>query len=338
MTKTLISFLISMTLSSFVSAAEDENTGQAISVNVENDSQTLAGPGTDRAYTSGVRISYVYAENEIPDWSKDLLNISDKFWQKIKSSNTNVGMALGQQIYTPGDTQNPNVVVGDRPYAGWLYLALTVQIRNSQRLHIVEADIGVIGPASLGEQAQNGLHRAIGVPTTKGWANQLETEPTAQLFYQQREKFLSLWTEDKVKYFDVIPYFGGSLGNVYIDAHVGGLARLGIHLPGDFGPSGSSSKNGDTFVLPTKDPLPTSVYLFIGAKANAIARDLFLDGNTFRSSYSVGKNSFVTESEIGVGFVVYRWGLIYRYVNRSPEIAGSTQFDNFASISISRSF
>ena len=31
---------------------------------------------------------------------------------------------LGQSIFTPEDITNPNLIVNDRPYAGWLYFGI----------------------------------------------------------------------------------------------------------------------------------------------------------------------------------------------------------------------
>ena len=40
---------------------------------------------------------------------------------------------------------------------------------------------------------------------------------------------------DDQKYFDVVPFFGGGVGNSLIDAHAGAMMRLGTPLNEDLG-------------------------------------------------------------------------------------------------------
>jgi len=317
-------------------ALAQNTSGEAISLNFENDSRSLGGPGSDDEYTSGFRLSYVLTQNEVPGWVSPFFNLIEGH-EDPDSPRNNIGFSVGQQLYTPNDTQNPNLIIGDRPYAAWLYFAVTAQIQKKSHIQIYELDLGYVGPEALGETAQNGIHRIIGDQSAKGWANQLGSEPTLQLFYQQREKFYAKYYSEENKYFDIIPYFGGSFGNVAIDAHIGGLVRFGTHLPGDFGPTGTSSKNGDSFAVATKDTLPTSLYVFAGGRLTAVGHDIFLDGNTFHSSYHVTKVPLVHETELGVGCVLHRWEFSWSFVVRSPQFVGQDQFDEFASISISHS-
>ncbi|HYF33869.1 MAG TPA: lipid A-modifier LpxR family protein, partial [Prosthecobacter sp.] len=92
-----------------------------ISLFFEND----AFAGTDRYYTNGTRIGWTS-----PDLRKygeagqsrpylplidDIPFVNDDRFQK------NLVLALGQNIYTPDNTEAFGPVASDRPYAGWLY-------------------------------------------------------------------------------------------------------------------------------------------------------------------------------------------------------------------------
>src|SRR3989304_3953862 len=44
-----------------------------------------------------------------------------------------IGFAIGHNIYTPEDTDARALVVDDRPYAGWLYGAVSLHAETSRR-------------------------------------------------------------------------------------------------------------------------------------------------------------------------------------------------------------
>lgn len=320
-----------------VKSAEEEKivrSQQGYSFYIENDSRNMGGPGTDQGYSNGFKFSYVYAEDDIPSWTQTLTALTPELREQFKKSPTNFGISLGQQIFTPNNTDLTSFIPDDRPYSAWLYLGFAAQIKNEDRSHSLEIDLGVIGPEAQGESVQNSFHKMIDVPTTKGWEHQLQTEPTLQLSYQQRLKLFGIENED-MKVFDILPYFGGALGNVLVAAHVGSLLRIGYDLPDDFGPSRPSGSSGDSFVAPSTPRAEQrfSLYGFAGLRGNAIARNIFLDGNTFHSSHKVKKYPFTAETEFGVGLQVGRLGVVWRFVTLSPEFEEKSMFNSYASLS-----
>lgn len=310
------------------------STGQAIHIYVENDTRRIGGPGSDNAYTNGVKISYIYAESNIPKWADAVMNRSEELRNAIQGSQSNFGFSLGHQIYTPNDILRTDLIKDDRPYAAWLYMGFSAQFQNSAQSHALELDLGIIGPEAIGRVVQNGFHNLIGTYEAEGWEHQLKTEPTIQLSYQQRLRFIEVTLSDQ-KYFDLIPFFGGGLGNVSIDAHLGAMVRLGNLLTDDLGPARPSMTNGDNFVNPVSKGEPkTSVYLFASGQGIAIARNIFLDGNTFRESPHVTKYPFILETDFGVVGRYQQWSGSWRFVTRSPEFEQRSVINSFASISL----
>lgn len=313
--------------------------GQAINFYVENDTRDIGGPGSDNAYTSGIKISYISAEDDIPAWAKPMRDRSEIFREALKKSKSNFGISIGQQIFTPNDIRASGLIQDDRPYAAWLYLGLSAHFQNDLASHSLELDVGVIGPEAGGQNIQNGVHKIIGKYYAEGWKNQLRTEPTLQISYQQRFGFFELSREDQTKYLDIIPFFGGGIGNVSVDAHAGGMLRFGHQLPDDFGPTRPSLTDGDNFVTPIAHGFPkSSLYVFVAGRGVAVARNIFLDGNTFKSSHSVKKNPLLAEAEVGVVGIYRRWSLAWRFVTRSPEFAQRNVINSFASVSIAYAF
>jgi lipid A 3-O-deacylase len=321
-----------------LSAQADVGKGEAFNLYIENDSRHIGGPGSDNAYSSGLKLSYIAAEDDIPSWGQATVDRFDLLRDTLKSARSNFGISLGHQIYTPNDTERADLIDDDRPYAAWLYMGFSARFQNEVRSHSLELDVGVIGPDAQGEKVQNGFHRLIGTDQAKGWSNQLGDEPTLELSYQQRLRFFEL-RSNRLRYFDAIPFFGGSVGNVSVDAHVGGMVRTGNLLPNDFGPTRPSMTNGDNFVTPISDGLPqTTYYAFAAVQGFAVARNVFLDGNTFHASHRVTKYPFVFETEFGFAGLYRQWSGTWRFVSRSPEFEQKSVVNSFASISVSYAY
>lgn len=338
--KFYVSFLILMcTLRAFAQGPNEavKPYGESFTVYIENDTQRLGGPNSDQGYTSGIRFSYVYAEDKSPEWVPSLLGWSDFFLsEEYKKATTNYGISLAQQIYTPDNTDATELIKNDRPYAGWLYLGFTATMKTPTRSHSLEIDLGVVGPEAMGENVQNGFHRVIDVPPARGWDHQLATEPTLQLSYFQKVRTLETMV-DGSRTFDLIPYAGASLGNVLIAYHMGAMVRLGVNLPDDFGPSRLSSADGDSILnihIGNKE-YSWRAYGFAGIRGNAVARNIFLDGNTFRDSHRVHKKNFTAETEVGYAVQISHWNYSWRFVTISPEFEEKNEFNSYASISLS---
>jgi lipid A 3-O-deacylase len=303
---------------------------------IENDTQKLGGPGADSAYTSGVRFSYLYGQNKEPKW------IGPVPWLKsiFDDHPYNFGMGLAQQIYTPEDLTRTTPAVNDRPYAAWLYLSPQLTISRAKSITTYELDLGVIGPYALGREAQNGIHRNIGVALAQGWDRQLGTEAGIELSIENKFSFFKLNSPvEHWKFFDILPYYGEAFGNIFVGANAGGLLRFGYNLPADYGPSRPSAADGDAFIKTDAVPQRSaekhwSAYLFTGAKMDLALHNIFLDGNTFQSSPRVSRVPLVGEYEAGF-FVQYRKvGLTWREVSRSPEFYENYKTHTFASLGL----
>ncbi|CAN5419703.1 lipid A deacylase LpxR family protein [soil metagenome] len=308
---------------------------QAFGITIENDTKNIGGPGSDQAYSNGIKLSYVYAKDHVPMWAPNSIVESSFLKGMLENSKANFGIGLNHQFYTPNNVHLPTLQYGDRPYAAWLNLAFSMHLRNAERSHSFELSLGAVGPVAMGESVQNGFHRIIGADFAEGWGTQINNEPAIQLSYQQRLHFFSLRNRFG-PWFDLIPMFGAGLGNVFIGAHSGMIARIGINLPDDFGPARPSSGESDSFVSPAapSDDLKSSYYIFAGARGNAVARNIFLDGNTFRPSHHVTKYPFTAETEFGVGVQIMPISLVWRFVVRSPDFEENSGFNSFASVGL----
>lgn len=301
--------------------------------------------GTDRHYTNGLKLSFIGTTrlDESPDFVRGVTKLIPTLRADASRQLYKVGVSLGQNIYTPGDTEAAIPDPADRPYAGWLYGSFDFQARSldGKSLRLVEIALGMVGPAALGREAQNGFHDIIQVPHANGWDYQLENEPGLIVSWERRHRLLRLDLGDTSGFStDFIGRYGLSLGNIRTNLAGGFGARIGWRLPEDFGADLIRPSGGDEAPASAR-----SIYFFGSTEVRAVARNIFLDGNTWRDSPSVDKRPVVADFNAGL---VYRFpvrlgtirGLQLAYIQnyRTKEFYGQLKRDVFGSISVTVMF
>lgn len=312
----------------------------AVSVVSENDKYFA---GTDRHYTNGLKLSFL-GETRV-DESPALLQKIVEFvptlnTQTAREQRYKVGVSFGQDIFTPVDTQITTPQPNDRPYAGWLYTALTFQAQShdGRQLRVVELAMGVVGPSALGRQAQNNIHAFIGVARAQGWAHQLRDEPGLILAWERRYRVGRIRLPLLGLESDLITRGGITLGNVHTHLAGGFAVRLGWRLPSDFGadlirPAGGSLFSDHRF----------SAYFFASGESRLVGRNIFLDGNTWRDSLSVDKRPLVADLNLGWVLRLPCGGgdkknclqIAYTQNYRTKEFYGQVHSDVFGSVGAS---
>lgn len=330
-------------------AAETRERG-ILSIQVENDS---LGSGTDRHYTNGLRLSYLTAPTPCPGdngcgggFMTRLANALPLFnpGEELRRS-----FSLGQNMYTPGNISATRLLPDDRPYAGWLYAGFGLVGKNSyasrpgrkyNRIDNLELNLGVIGPLSGASFVHKRWHDWFNFTTPRGWHNQLRNEPGAVLFYERIWQFMVRPDRDSELELDLSPSLGAAVGNVYTHAAAGLRLRVGANLPDGYGPPRiRPSLPGSDYFVPKADKY--GVYAFAGVEGRAVARNIFLDGNTFRDSHSVDKKHWVGDMQLGAALVGPESGFLppfrlsYTYILRSKEFVGQNRADRYGSINLS---
>jgi len=277
----------------------------SISVYEENDFLVSDGKGSneDGWYTQGMQIQYVNTN----DW----------------------GLTLGQQIYTPENKNSPLPSPGDRPYAGYLHAAYFQNILKGQQDDYFKIDAGIIGPAALGNEAQNGLHKLCGMALAKGWKYQLRNEPTLNAaYYKSFSHRFCPWFEYK-------PFAGVNFGNVLVDAELGNFVRMGL-LSKSFNPTIYSFSSENRRM---KDS-DFYFYLFAGVVGQAIAYDHLLDGSLFQDEQVTVKHKpFVANGSVGACVGIYAFELTFTHCEVTEQWLSQPDRDNkFDSIKLTYKF
>lgn len=301
-----------------------------VSVQIENDVIF----GTDRNFTNGVRFTHAFEEGREWQWVGKFLDFFPPL--REKGGSRRVTLALGQSMFTPKDTETAALIMDDRPYAGWLYFGIGGAVQKGNRLDIFEIEAGVIGPDSQAERFQRWWHGVIGAEKPKGWANQLRDEPGFVAYFQRSWKFHNP-ASPVLRHFDLTPHLGGAVGNVFTYAAGGVTVRFGSDLTRDFDapPRIKPSLPGADAFLRTQG---FEWYLFAGVEARGIARNIFLDGNTFRDSHSVPKRHLVADFQAGLAIMYRRVRLSFTTVVRSDEFVGQVGGHHFGAVTLSARF
>lgn len=321
------------------------------SIQVEND---VFASGADRHYTNGLRLSYLTKAKPcdpdkdkpcISGFLKDLTSFIPAFRD---GEEHRIAYSLGQNMYTPSDISVEELMPNDRPYAGWLYFGLGFVSKNTfentpekdyTRLDRLELNVGMVGPYSLSEATQKGWHDLFNFREPRGWDNQLKNEPGVVLLYERQWLFKRKSMIFNAFDAELAPSLGAAVGNIFTYAAAGARVRFGVDLPADYGPPRirPSLPGSDAFIPGER----VSGYVFGAVEGRAVARNIFLDGNSYRPSHSVPKKHFVGDLQLGAALVVPRTGLLppfrlsYIYIWRSEEFKGQEFRDKFGSISLS---
>jgi hypothetical protein len=239
----------------------------------------------DHEYTAGTRLTWTSANTRW--WAAHAGAAGDP-------ARLRTVWEVGQEIYTP-HTDAAEPVPGERPYAGWLYGAVTAESTRPGRTRSLTLQLGVTGPPSLAEPVQTGIHRLGGFEEPLGWRHQLAFEPGVALRY--RESW-TLTQELGGAAAEVGPEWEVALGNVLTGARAGLRARIA---------TAGLARGGD------------GVYVAAGVREDWVGRNLFLDGSTFGGGPRVRKLPFVPQAELGAGVRLGWLGFGYRATFRGRE-------------------
>jgi lipid A 3-O-deacylase len=285
---------------------------------------------TDKHYTNGTALAYTTPALGRDNWAVGAADVLPFFQDHGKGYEVRATYELGQDMFTPANTQIATPDPTDRPYAGFLFLGLGVLSKTENRQDQLLFQAGVIGPASLAQDAQDFVHRILGDKKALGWSHQLKDEPGLELTYERSYRTSPMHVLGFQ--FDTGPNLGGAIGNVYDYAEAGWTVRGGFNLPDDFGPMRlNPSLPGSSYFEPR---YPVSAYLFAGIDARAVGRNLFLEGNSFQSGPRVKENVFVGDVVFGAALET-EWGrLAFTHDVRTKEFKTQNGSDQFGAVSL----
>ena len=134
------------------------------------DNDFFAKAKTDYYYTQGYSFevgSPVFRKNPL---SRILL--------RLKNSEPTYGLAFEHYGFTPTSIRSPEILIGDRPFAGVILVksyAISVDQAHKQRLSSV-LSTGMVGPVAFAGRMQATIHRWSGDVDPQGWQYQIRND------------------------------------------------------------------------------------------------------------------------------------------------------------------
>ena len=296
----------------------------------------------DGQYTNGLKLLWVsgplndYAEDDrLPAWSRNVIEPLPII--NAPATTKHVALSIGQQIFTPQDIDTPDLIVDDRPYAGWTYVGTALHAKSEKVLDSFELDIGIVGPQSYAHEVQREMHNLVDSQDPQGWDHQLKNELGLVLVYERKWRTWQLGLGES-NALEFIPHLGAAVGNVYTYANAGGEIRLGVNLPEDFGTALIRPAGDGSIPAAKAKNDKIGVYLFAAVDGRSVLRNIFLDGNTFTDSHEVDKKDFVADLMAGVSVYFNRFKITYSHVYRTKEFETQQDEQIFGSVSIAYLF
>jgi lipid A 3-O-deacylase len=276
-----------------------------LQINFDNDIMD----NTDRFYTNGIRFDFIS-----PVFQRFPLNLMMiPYW---RSGMNYYGIALIQNMYTPSTTKIGGILYGDRPYAAYLILKsfkITNDFTNKIR-QTSEIDLGIIGPASLGDFVQKSFHE--NVPTNSeplGWEYQIQNDLILNYNLNYEKGVVSS------RSFEVNLKGSGAIGTLYTNIGGGIMLRAGI-LNSYFRNLGISKKS-------TYEEMGLSrmqILFSLTSNVKFVGYDATLEGGVFNKSsiYTISPNSisrFVYQGSACLTFSYGGIGITIEQFLLSPE-------------------
>ena len=313
-----------------------DNAPSMFSLYLENDLFS----GSDRYYTNGIKLSWISPDlahfsdhASVPNWLGRLAERAPFF--SDEDNRRNVTFSIGQNIYTPEDTETQELIEDDRPYAGITYLGWGLHNKTLTSFESLSLILGMVGPSSFADRTQKVIHDIIGSKQPQGWDNQLEDEPVVNIAFERRCRYRRSLGE--LIDIDLIPFAGLAAGTILTGADAGVELRFGRHIPDDYGLCLIRSGCNHDAMRSRRSAFQEQIgfYFLLAVNGQAVLRNIFLDGNTFRDSHSVDKKNFVAEAGGGFGISYGRFMLGFTYMSRTKEFEGQEKSQEYGSVTLS---
>lgn len=286
----------------------------SFTVQWDNDLFARTSRFLDQDYTQGFHFAF-NRKHSPPALARAVERLSG--CEAVEGCAMRATVLAGQEIYTP--QYFPEVVAEDRPFGGWLYGGMQSSAATRSDLTSLSVKIGVTGPPSLAQQLQVTFHEFFpSAVIPPGWDTQLQFEPGAIITAEKRA-FSEVRAGPAT--LGLIRSGSASIGNILTDIEAGLTLRGGIN---------------DVHPWMLDKPHGIGVHASVGVRGDLVLRNIFLDGNTFRSSPRVTRIPFVRQKETAAGISFGAISLDYKMVVRGKEFSSGRKYAPYGILSLAR--
>jgi lipid A 3-O-deacylase len=284
------------------SASTPKSAPQYMRLNIQND-MLIPRDKTDRYFSSGIKMEYMFMQNPNKN------GIINKVFPKLPKANNYTGLSVASNMYTPAN-KSENVIVGDRPYAGWAYLGL-VGISNdyiNATRFTTEYSLGAIGPITQQEYFQTRVHQIIKRPLPQGWKNQIANDIAINMNFVGEKRLIK-----PINNIDMMGILETNIGTVNNYVGAGGMVRVGWFE--DYFRNIAQVKGRNNWQL----------YAFARPLVRLVADNSLLQGGMFtyyKSPYVIPKDDLkrvYMNAELGYGLTYRNFNVTYSQNIRTAE-------------------
>jgi len=287
---------------------------------LELDNDQYIDPNHDRYYTAGTFFTLTHAMHHAD---------TGKLVKKI------IEYQLGQQIYTPSTAHIYKPSLFDRPFTGYLFgsVAMNWLYANEDALKFT-AQLGTIGPNSLGEEVQTGFHKLFKLYPVGPWYKYGIQKNVIGLNLNLDYKKL-IYRNDG-GWFDISIDPDAELGSTFTYVDAGAQLRIGEL--GKFFDSGitnsrvSSTDNGAQ---------QKEFYIFTEPQFSYVAYNATIQGGLFthETGPTFGIYHEVYIQQIGLEYSSpRRWSLSYVAFIKTREVKSTALGDQWAALNFAYRF
>jgi lipid A 3-O-deacylase len=270
--------------------------------------------GQDRYYTNGLMIYFRRATDQ------------NKLGERLEKFTYEV--TAGQKMFNPQSGNVPSLAFHDRPFAGYLYAGGSANFfYKKESILKTSLELGTVGPRSLGQEAQELLHRIVGFYEIDGWKYQLKNKLTANLGVQYT-KLLHRSTQNRIDF-----SFEGyaNIGNVMSGAGAGILMRTG-NINQLFQTSYTNSTIGTG---PKTAKLVTSeTFFYAKPQINFVAYDGTVQGTLLNTDLTFKPTPLVFAQQLGFNYSSKRFTFDFGLLFKTKEVKKIVNSHQYGTISM----
>ena len=302
---------------------------------------------TDNQFTNGWRLTKHSAAAQDLDDLEGVWQFGRWFADRVLPQdggmNYRNAFTIAQNMATPEDLDDPDIILDDVPYSGFLAAEGSWIAFDDKRFTGFAVTAGLVGEYSLAQFFQETVHELIDATDPQGWEHQLDHEPVLNFHFMKKYK---LWNTPN---FDGAFNFDVSAGNYHTGVDLGLEMQIGRKPIGFTYVPDAVGRNMTYDATLGRADGRAEIYGTIAARVWAWALFMPLEGNYLVSDNEwTDNNTIEPENVIGqaiVGFHIVkpRWGLHFSWTfatdNVDPDtVAGGVVDNDFGMITFDYRF
>jgi hypothetical protein len=283
---------------------------------------------SDNQFTNGWRLGKHSAAADDLDSLEDVWKFGQWFAKKLLPESDGLkyrnAFTAGQNMATPEELENPDIILDDTPYSGLLAVEGSWIAFDDKRFTGIGVTAGLVGKWSLAEYTQKAVHSLIDATDPEGWDHQLDHEPILNFYFMKKYKLWNTPAFDGAFNLDV------SVGNYHTGLDVGLEMQIGrkpvgfTYLPDPIG------RNMTYDASLGREDGRMEIYGTIQARAWAWAvfmpmeGNILVSGNEWTDHNTIDPEHVIGQAIIGFHVVKPRWGLHFSWTFSTDNVDEDT--------------